>query len=734
MAENGDVATPTAAESKALKMAERLWRDAQRGLSVHIDGMSLWKIRERNERRYLGDHHDSSPASGIKQATINKIGTAITTTTSVQTEQPWRLKLTPVTTDEPPLFFLTDTGIRKLQRLSQPQRPGPNGEPAPPPPITLNDFSQDVDSQTPLPQDMGEALFELTKTQTVPITDPTTGEVVPQQVPPLLEEDKDIIAVTDAVAAGAMQTVAESLLDQALVDIVTTVAETQANITGDAAVTFEFDVEEQRIRLDCPNWTNYRYQPNSMWVSHARYAFLQQSMPLRDALVEFESNAEAIKALKLAARADESVPDDFFSTDDRKEGGKEDFTQQVMSASYALQSSKAESEPHVTIRTLWKRGHLFPVEEDDPQIAEGMASMQSGKRGATAELLEEGRQDTQDPPRSRRGIRQIKYIAEYGIVLEDIECPYSDIPMPYVKNILIPSLCYGQGEPFRMESLQDLINRVTGILLNMLRANAYPEMIMPKTVREQLGRVAEDFHSRPNRITTLEDEDYKDYVQAMGRAGWNVEAPRIEAVTVNMLQMLLREAGTHSGEVEVLQGQPASSEQSGVAFDSAVGAASRVMSFKARSLEWTFEYIARLTIDSIVKWLTRDEWMRYIRKYNGAVLEAIQGRAVRQRYDIKVEAIAGRAGNDRLDAERAERMFRNQALSTQSYLEMNRHADPKGEMARLTEEQRKAMREQLNAQAGQVPPRNSTEQSGAAPLREPSLTVPSSANPNGSRT
>jgi hypothetical protein len=122
------------------------------------------------------------------------------------------------------------------------------------------------------------------------------------------------------------------------------------------------------------------------------------------------------------------------------------------------------------------------------------------------------------------------------------------------------------------------------------------------------------------------------------------------------------------------------------------------MALKAKFLEWSFEWISRLLVDSVTEWMTDEEWDKYSMKYGGAVREALRSRAKNLAYDVRVEAVAGRAAVKRLDAAKAESALRNNAITRRTYLEMIDLPDAEGEVIRKREE----MLADAAALAGQV--------------------------------
>lgn len=645
-------------ERKTLELMNRTWADYGRGLDIPIGDKSLYEIRKRNARRYLGDHHDKEPRQGMLQATVNRIGNAITTTVAVQTEQPWQLRLTPRETDDPPKYFLTDAGIRKIQTAVAEGK------------VSLEGFLIDnVTSDDEIDAAHGQALEAMTKPQPMP-----DGSVSPA----ILEGEKDLVKITDAKCAEELQVICVAMFDRAQVDYYTTMSELMANVTGDQMVIYEWDNQRQRPKLTTPNWTTYRFDPRGMWIDECRGVMFEEEMLARDAIEEWPQFKEDIIS---GLQGGHGATLGSLSTDGRKEGGSPSF---IAGSTQSGTDYPVSDEATVTIRTMWRRGHQFPIAEDDERIAEGMEHL-GAESGKTNDDLESSRKA--DPPQFTEGIRLVVHLVEADRVVMDGPCPYSEIPAPWVKNLVIPNSPYGMGEPQRQEDIQLLINRVMGMILNTLRYHAYPMEVMPRSLKPSFTQDGADWRAHPGRVTWMEDDDWKEYVLQGSLRGFTIDPPPIPDSWIRLLQLLLNESQVIGNDVDAVQGQAPTPDISGVALDALQSAGTRVMTLKAKHLEWTFEWISRLLVESVINWLEDSEWDKYSAKYGGQIRAALRERAKVLTYDVRVESVAGRGATKRLDAAKAQNAFNSGAISQQTYLEMLDIPDARGEIMRQNEEQ-----------------------------------------------
>ena len=692
---------------------KRLWHDAKAKLDQYVEvGSTLRQVRIRNMRRYLGDHHDRSPGKGMVQSTLNKTGAAIVTTAAVQTELPWRLNLTARESGEIPVYFLTSRGLRKIQQATQSLANGQGG-------LSFSG-GLSVSSLSPLtqlPEEMGEQLEKFTRAR----FDPLTG----QMVPAILEEDRDLIMVTDAMCATQMQTVCEALYSATNIDMYTAEAETLTNIVGDQTISFQWNLQTSRPVWALPNWTNVLFDPKAQWVNDCRYCFLDQRVPVLEAAGRYPSFKDQIRSLA-TGRGSAGDPDSQGggSVSGAKEGGSSSWQNSTSQSYPGILDPESEdtAEQFVTIRTFWKRGELFRTPKgSSPDQDEGAENHGKVSSEDSEDLLKNSEVTEEE---LENGIRQIQYWVEGDRIVEDVRCPYADIPLPWMKNRLLPYSPYGIGEPFNLESLQNIINRIVTVIENTIRYNQYPEEILPTSVKQSLGEQLEQFRKHPGRVIELSDDTFEMLARLTGgRFNFGSPAPEVPASLVQLLQIFLREFQTIAGDVDVIGGQPPSSDTSGVALDTLQAAGSRVMAFKAKHMEWTFEYLSRLMIDAVVQWMPDEVWLRWTSKYQGAVLQAIRDRSKNLEFDIRVEAVAGRTANKRLKVAQANQMRDRGDLSRETYLEMNDHPDPQGEMERIENEIQRQQMSAANQMAAaspgeEQPPTSPIGREEFSPMRE----------------
>ncbi len=689
----------TEAETRTLDMIQRRWNAADQALNRCVNGHTLRAIKERSAHRVLGDHWDTPAPTGLKQVTINRIGTAVTTTESVQTEQPLKLNLTAHQTDDPPIFFLTARGINKLKELAKPkpvtdETGAPTldeqDQPTMAPTAAFEGFAdQDLTTETPLDSSEGEVLAGLAEPQ----VDPMTGAITPA----VLEDGRDIIRLNDAAAAEKMEIMVSAKLEEANWDYYAGELVFLNNTFGDQVLWYQYDVDTARVSLKCPNYLNVRYDPDSSWILDAREIFLDQRISVARAIALYPQFAREIASEGRSSGSAENV---VFSNDGAKEGGKVDRSTGSNRTDVTITAERGEEK--LTIRTMWQRDHLVPLDEQAavergdiyPELDEGEDEVGEKFSVATGRMLamieghaQEVRPESAEWPK-RKAIRQIQVLVEAGRVIEDIECPFADIPLPYMKNLTVMYSPYGMGEPFRLEDLQEEINRVASYITNNIRFFQNRQRMLPKSVLDAMGGGTE-LSTNPMANWPIPDDLWHEFFQNQDPSKYVLEPAGIDGSWIAYLQVLLEQFKTLAGDVDAVSGQEPSPGSSGVAINELQVAGSRLMAHKAKSLKWVFEWIVRLTVQSLIDFAPDEEYDKYLAEYGPAVRVVLRTKMKTRKYNIRVDTAAGRATNDALESQKAQEEFVAGAIPTEDYLARRRHPDPKGAVLKRKEEDRR---------------------------------------------
>jgi hypothetical protein len=560
---------------------------------------------DRNNDRYKGKHWDKVAPTGRSQFSLNLIQNAVIAASAVQTEQRPRTEIVPRETNDPPIYYMTDDGAAKLRAIPQ-QILDP----------------QQAAGQTPFNRQQAEALIQ---TLGVPGVDE-----MGVQTQPTIDADVDIIEVGDETVADAIQAVLGIMWDRSSLDyhLVT-------NILNTGVVGFQPFLCQWNEETSLPEFVNVNQfqtwiDPLATSTTDADYFCYDEIIPADRAKRLYPEFAEVIERNK--------------SQDPISE---HEFGNTVYGRASTTFIDTQFKRDMVTIRTFWKRGVAFPMTMDEalesgqvqevplaPPV-EGIESVPQYALAETDEITAEG--EANWPTRS--SILQAKVIGKE--VIQKIECPFVDIPFGWNINIPIPHTPYGQGEPERLEDLQQLINRIASILHDHLKFYQSPETTMPQSMFNTLKK--NDLHAYPGRYKSVPDELY---MQFGGKIVTHEPIPPLPTTYVDLLNRALDLFQTLSGNQDVLQGQSPGADTSARAIEALQVAARGPIGFKSMNTERMLVHVTRLMIGMILDFLPEAKWVKMVGKYPVQVLRALRNRAKVMDYDVIIEVVSGK-GNIR---------------------------------------------------------------------------------------
>lgn len=624
-------------------------RDAQIERQKHEQQWDL------NVQLYHGAHRTVFSAGSDREdsfyATSNQIQGSIITQVAVMTERPIRPIFVPRETNEPPEIFLKPESAYKVEEgygLSEEQLAG--GEIIPEP---LFDF---LSAQT-RPQEVDNPQAG----QPIPGTGQGEGQT-PELQPDKVEiqvpifDDEDFIFVDDALCAEALTQEHDSEWEMCNGDATLRQAITQASVIGHQDFLVQWNDQDSRIEMvplyAYHGWI-HRWATN---VSDAACYDLRRIIPIPEALREFPDHAEVIEKNKTT------------STDTGWWGG--------------MGGGKYNTEVNsdiVEVYYSWLRNHPFPMSEEEaqrkaliqPAVEEPLVDPDTGEiadMGGQPIVDDEGRQQwltadgeatSPDSPNwpVRYGIKQEILIG--NTVIYEGETEFADIPVARIKNIPIVESPYGQGEPQRLQSLQELKNRLWTIYHNYSLRYQSPEQVMPLSVLQELEADLKTLHRSAGRKIGVPDHLWSVYG---GSVVDTISIPQLTDLFFSLLQLVTDEINNIAGTVDVLRGD-AKSEWSGELFAQATNAARGPIGFKARGISEAVKHAAKVNAGLIIDFLPLDEWVSRNKKYPPQVLEVMRRRLKRVGYDVSVE-VGGASSRDAEGQKLVQMMHNNPQLTT----------------------------------------------------------------------
>lgn len=627
------------------KLDERI-RDAQ------IERQRREKQWDINVALYHGDHQAVYDPSTLGEfyATSNQIQGAVITQVAVMTERPVRPVFVPRETNEPPEIFLKPESAYKVPPnagLSAEQMAGADVIPEP-----LFDF---LSSQT-MPQEVdnpraGEVVPGTGVGETKPEVQPDTVEI---QVP--IFDDEDFIFVDDALCAEALTQEHDSEWEMCSGDEMLRQAITQASIIGHQDFLVQWNDQDSRFDL-------ISLYPYHTWIDRwsfstrdCEYYVMRRVVPMSEAFREFPEHQD-----ELATNASTNTETGWWGG---VSGGKYD---------------SSSDRRVVEIFTTWTRNHPYPMDAEeamgkglirqaveeplvDPEtneIADMGGQPLFDEQGQPQFVTAEGEPTNPEAPNwpVRYGVHQTTMVG--SIVLYEGETEFVDIPVARIKNVPIVESPYGQGEPQRLASLQDLKNRLWSIYHDYVLRYRSPEQAMPASVLNELEEQLTTLNRTAGRKLGIPDDIWN---LNGGKVVETIELPQLTAMFHSLMQLVTNEMNDIAGTVDVLRGE-AKSEWSGELFQQATNAARGPIGFKARGISEAVKHAAKVTAGLIIDFLPLDEWASRNKKYPPQVLEVMRRRLKRVGYDVSVE-VGGASSRDSEGQKLVQMMHNNPQLTS----------------------------------------------------------------------
>ena len=669
----------------------------QRGLIAFLEGLKVEANDHRQHRegqatlnlnRYLGHQWDSVPPEGLQQYVVNLLQNAILGMAAVQVDKSPRPIFSAAETNEPPSYFLSEKAGRIISDA------GDAGT------LIIQGFSiGQLAGLEPLTEEQADQVELLMQPIPGPI-DPVSG--VPTQQPPMLEPDA-MIAVNDESCADLLQEAFTTKWDWEDTDNVVLENVIDNAIVGWQDILVQWDADRHTFRFINPHQFNVWFDPISTGHVNAHYAIVDEIFSEDEAIRMHPGAAEDIKKNAGATR---------FSQNEYRLG-----------APYRETNFKRRM---VRITTAWLRHSPLEPMSPDEAIEKGLVEMTEIPAGTPrddegqpiegAEPVEGGIVDPEtgapmmeqsfvivqtgaltDPEQDnwpmRTGVRQVQYVGT--TLLQDMECPFVDMPIARNKNVPIPKTPYGQGEPDRLFPVQKLINTVYSAWANNAEYFQSPQEVLPESVANKLDD-PETF-AAPNRRYVLDDELF---MRFNGNVSMVQDPPKIPESWANGLAQALEIFDKLSGYQDVVQGVSPDSDSSGKKVQLLQEAAKGLLAFKSRGLESCLRHAVKVAAYAMIDYMPESEWAK-VTSHPIQVVRSMRTRIKNMEWDVVIEIASGRGANRESEHNKALALYDRQLLSRVSTLE-------KLDIDNAEDEDRK-VNEQM---AGQVGPQSDAAAAG----------------------
>lgn len=356
------------------------------------------------------------------------------------------------------------------------------------------------------------------------------------------------------------------------------------------------------------------------------------------------------------------------------------------------------------ITTAWFRNHTVPMSEEEA-VLDGLVRKEGEGEEAKYVLTEEGAEVTGgsegeavEPQEDKNhgtnwpdgeGIRQVVTINGLPEPVQDIRCPYWDIPMVLFINVpRVDGSPLGQGDAVRLDDVQTQINRVAAIIINNQEHAQFPMMFLPQTFKDMVESDGLDLFFHPGAVQGIPDHMLYAILQATGGfSNLIMQPPQLSPSTMELFNKLLEEHDNLSGNVGVRQGRAPYAGASGAAIGALQEQAVGTLALKARVDEHALTRYARLQQHAITTFYPESRWMQVVSKYTLPVMRRIIERASVGQFNIKVSIAAGRGVTKQLDRAQTIEMRNSGLLSLIDTLTEMEVDDPEGKAERIMREQ-----------------------------------------------
>lgn len=736
-------------EAEALKLIDTHQERANAFRSRHGVGMSIEDELEQNGHRFLGNHWifashsktgsglyegyrffqfgEESSLKGIYHSTLNRTGPAVLSNVAGKTQQPMVVRFDPAEPSGDNRFWLSKDGgeqLRDLIEAAVSEIESERERMVADQPGYAQEINAEADTAreqhleslglgdfTPGQMGFAETGEPYPTGPQEPITRQQAG-VVRRMIAEGQIEEADLITVNDTLYAKCAQQVWDNRWDLAEGDRYVLMNEFLCEVFGCQPFRMQWNKDLHNFEIENSHLLNVWIDPTHDNLSKSGYLIYDHTVT--------------------AEHADSILPDHVSEGDIEAAKGRSLGSTGNIRRARLWQGEHVED--HVVIRTGWFRHQVVPMTEAEAMEAEvvtrePMLDEETGEQAEDeygkpkwryflVETFGEGEDDAEpigmdeetgepifaEPEQTEvfptnevnhgtdwpdtRGIRQIKALPGLRRVVEDIRCPFAEIPFAWNVNIPRPDGSpYGIGLPAWVEDISQQINRLLSVVDNYARYYQFPQVWMPQSLFDRLKASGAQMHGRPGAIKPIPDQQWQEVIRAGGFNAMTQDIPTMPAMIMNVFEKLLNEHDKMTGNTEVRQGRAPYSGASGALVNTLAEQSSGVLAFSSKFTEMAVRRLVTLGMDMLVKWLPESEWAKMLNRYELPVIQDIIKGIERTQWNVMVEIASGRGVNRQVDEERALSLFQAGLLSRRTTMERLSVNDPDAEEQRITQDQ-----------------------------------------------
>ena len=612
-----------------------------------------------NEDFYNGKQWKKKAPAGRTQITVPRIRRAVTMSVHIQTEQKPHVHLTPRESNDKPINYLSDDGAAR---------------------ITPEDaaFAQLQPAQAEGREPIGDQ--QVAALMAIPGEAVASPDGMAVQQPKYREDD--FVFIDDEMLAHFAQVLLDIMWDESRSAYKWTVNVLNKEIYGHAPALIEWDEDRKCYTFENIHPTNIWIDPTSTGIEDADYCILDQFISAAQAIRLYPEYRDAIEKAK-TQRVDEMGGNMSGATSHAFGPWRETDFQRDM----------------VLIQTAWFRDQVV-YKSPDEAMADN--DVQIDPESQTFITQDGAVEIDQEGWPTKVGIRQVTIIGDQAV--EDIECPYDDIPIIWNINLIRPFSPFGIGTPEHLHDLEEAKNRILSNIIDITRYGASPQQVMPASLQKEIKSNA--IYSHPGRVLWLNDTLFWRLMGLGGSKSMTLEPPQIPQGSIELLQLLLRLIDEEADNADVLQGRAPGRVESGRAIGMLQESARGTIAFRAVATENAVKQQVRLVLGMIRDFLSPEDLEKMVGGFSAQIWLSWRERFKNAKFDIAVEVVGGHGASKSIKRSKAVQEFTlglRGPSTTQQMLEIN---NPEREVQDIMTNPISAFAQQMAQQSGDTAPQN----------------------------
>lgn len=275
-------------------------------------------------------------------------------------------------------------------------------------------------------------------------------------------------------------------------------------------------------------------------------------------------------------------------------------------------------------------------------------------------------------------------------IVQDIECPYCDIPAAHTCGVLNLFELWGMGIPEKLESLQRGRNQILTAIVEHSNYHRFPVWVMPQSVRDSLPDNFKKYGgSLAGQMIYVRDELY---TRLGGKILSTVAPEPVQATMMQVLEIMAGELDQRASHPQIAEGTPPAGVTGHQSIELLQAAANTKFSFAAQNHRDMIQRIAYIHCHAVIDFTSIDDVLTVDKSYPPPVAQFVQQWARNAQWEVTVEDVTGTSISKRQKQQDAYQKFAvrdpqtNQPLISLQTLSERTNEDYEREAQRWMEE------------------------------------------------